>query len=52
MLTHGEDVEAHALFQRGWMISAIARSLNTRPRQTLNWMTPSQAFAKAVALTA
>jgi transposase len=25
MLTHGEDVEAHALFQRGWTISAIAR---------------------------
>jgi IS30 family transposase len=31
---------------------AIARSLNTRPRQTLGWMTPSQAFANAVALTA
>jgi IS30 family transposase len=29
----------------------IARSLNTRPRQTLNWMTPSQAFANAVAMT-
>jgi IS30 family transposase len=29
-----------------------ARSLNTRPRQTLEWMTPSQAFADAVALTA
>jgi transposase len=25
MLTHGEDVEAHALRQRGWTISAIAR---------------------------
>ena len=32
-------------------LDAIARSLNTRPRQTLGWMTPSKAFAKAVALT-
>ena len=32
-------------------LDAIARSLNTRPRQTLGWMTPSQAFANAVALT-
>jgi len=24
MLTYGEDVEAHALRQRGWTISAIA----------------------------
>ena len=33
-------------------LDAIARSLNTRPRQTLGWMTPSQAFADAVAMTA
>jgi IS30 family transposase len=33
-------------------LDAIARSLNTRPRQTLHWMTPSQAFANAVAMTA
>jgi IS30 family transposase len=32
-------------------LDAIARSLNTRPRQTLGWMTPSKAFADAVALT-
>jgi IS30 family transposase len=32
-------------------LNAIARSLNRRPRQTLGWMTPSQAFAKAVAMT-
>ena len=32
-------------------LNAIARSLNRRPRQTLGWMTPSRAFAEAVALT-
>jgi IS30 family transposase len=32
-------------------LDAIARSLNTRPRQTLGWMTPSRAFANAVATT-
>ena len=32
-------------------LNAVARSLNRRPRQTLGWMTPSQAFAEAVALT-
>jgi transposase len=34
MLTHGEDVEAHALHQRGWTISAIARHLG-RDRKTV-----------------
>jgi IS30 family transposase len=33
-------------------LDAIARSLNTRPRQILGTMTPSQAFANAVAMTA
>ena len=27
MLTQGEDVESHALKERGWSISAIARHL-------------------------
>jgi transposase len=34
MLTHGEDVEAHALQQRGWTTSAIARHLG-RDRKTV-----------------
>jgi transposase, IS30 family len=32
-------------------LDAIARSLNTRPRKTLGFMTPSEAFANAVATT-
>jgi len=32
-------------------LNAIARSRNGRPRQTLGWMTPSQAFSEAVAST-
>ena len=34
MLTHGEDVEAHALKEHGWTISAIARHLG-RDRKTI-----------------
>jgi hypothetical protein len=34
MLTQGEDVEAHALKERGWAISAIARHLE-RDRKTV-----------------
>ncbi len=30
-------------------LNAVARSLNNRPRQTLNWMKPSQVFSRAVA---
>ena len=32
-------------------LDAIARSLNTRPRKTLAFMSPSEAFARAVAST-
>jgi IS30 family transposase len=32
-------------------LDAIALKLNTRPRKTLNWKTPAQAFAATVALT-
>jgi IS30 family transposase len=33
-------------------LDAIAASLNGRPRQTLNWMTPSEKLAQVVATTA
>jgi len=32
-------------------LNAVARELNNRPRQTLNWMTPSEVFSRSVALT-
>ena len=43
------STDMSALTQR--QLDTIARSLNGRPRQTLGWMTPSQAFAAAVAST-
>ncbi len=30
-------------------LNAVARQLNNRPRQTLNWMKPSEVFGRAVA---
>jgi hypothetical protein len=36
MLTRGEDVEAHALRERGWTVSAIARHLG-RDRKTARY---------------
>ena len=41
------DLSAHSQQQ----LDAIARSLNRRPRKTLGFMSPSEAFAEAVALT-
>ena len=32
-------------------LNGIARSLNGRPRKTLGWMSPSEAFSEAVAMT-
>jgi IS30 family transposase len=33
-------------------LDAIAAELNGRPRQTLGWMTPSEAFSRVGAMTA
>jgi IS30 family transposase len=43
----GEDVSHYTQRQ----LDAIARKLNTRPRQTLHWKTPAEVFAATVALT-
>jgi IS30 family transposase len=32
-------------------LDAVARRLNNRPRQTLNWLKPAEVFSRAVALT-
>ena len=44
----GADLSAFDLAR----LEKVAAELNGRPRQTLGWLTPSEAFARAVALTA
>jgi len=44
----GTDLSVHDRAR----LDAVEAELNGRPRQTLGWMTPSEAFARAVAMTA
>jgi len=46
-LPHGIDLSTFSQPQ----LSAIARQLNERPRKTLNYQTPAETFAQAVAIT-
>ena len=39
------DLSLHSAAQ----LNAVARELNNRPRQTLNWMKPSEVFSRTVA---
>ncbi len=43
----GTDLSAYTPDQ----LDAVAADLNARPRQTLGWLTPCEAFARAVAMT-
>ena len=40
-----DDLSVHSAAR----LNAVARELNNRPRQTLNWMKPSEVFSRAVA---
>jgi IS30 family transposase len=44
----GTDLSVH----QARHLDAVAAELNARPRQTLGWLTPSEAFARVVAMTA
>jgi transposase, IS30 family len=44
----GTDLSVHSAPH----LDAVAMELNNRPRQTLSWLTPSEAFARVVAMTA
>ena len=49
VLSHAAIVDYSASGAPG--VDAVARELNTRPRQTLNWMKPSEVFNRGVAMT-
>jgi IS30 family transposase len=43
----GTDLSLHTAAE----LDAVSAELNARPRQTLRWLTPSEVFARAVAMT-
>jgi IS30 family transposase len=44
----GTDLSVHTATH----LDAVAAELNARPRQTLGWLSPSEAFARVIAMTA